>query len=40
LLAHPAKAKAMMANVNKTEKLDVRGLVTLLRKGTLPAVQV
>jgi transposase len=36
LLAHPAKAKAMMGNVNKTDKLDARGLATLLRNGTLP----
>jgi hypothetical protein len=40
LLAHPAKAKAMMGNVNKTDKLDARGLATLLRNGTLPRVWI
>lgn len=40
LLAHPAKAKAMMGNVNKTDKLDARGLATLLRNGTLPTVWI
>ena len=40
LLAHPAKAKAMMGNVNKTDKLDARGLATLLRNGTLPKVWI
>ena len=40
LLAHPAKAKAMMGNVNKTDKLDARSLATLLRNGTLPTVWI
>lgn len=40
LLAHAAKAKVMMGNVNKTDKLDARGLVTLLRNGTLPTVWI
>jgi hypothetical protein len=36
--AHAAKAKVMMGNVNKTDKLDACGLATLLRNGTLPTV--
>jgi transposase len=40
LMAHAAKAKVMMGNVNKTDKLDARGLVTLLRNGTLPTVWI
>jgi transposase len=36
LMAHAAKAKVMLGNVNKTDKLDARGLATLLRNGTLP----
>lgn len=40
LMAHAAKAKAMMGNVNKTDKLDARGLATLLRNGTLPTVWI
>ncbi len=40
LLAHPAKAKAMMGNVNKTDKLDARGLAILQRNGTLPTVWI
>jgi transposase len=38
LLTHPAKAKVMMGNVNKTDKLDAAGLATLLRLGSLPTV--
>jgi len=38
LMAHAAKAKVMMGNTNKTDKLDVDGLLTLLRNGTLPTV--
>jgi transposase len=38
LLAHAAKAKVMMGNVNKTDKLDAEGLDTLLYLGKLPAV--
>jgi len=40
LMAHAAKAKAMMGNVNKTDKLDARGLVALLQNGTLPTVWI
>jgi transposase len=39
-MAHAAKAKVMMGNVNKTDKLDARGLATLLRNGTLPTVWI
>ena len=38
LLTHPAKAKVMMGNVNKTDKLDAKGLATLLRLNSLPHV--
>lgn len=38
LMAHAAKAKVMMGNVNKTDKLDARGLATLLHIGSLPTV--
>jgi len=38
LLAHAAKAKLMMGQTNKTDKLDAKGLATLLRNGTLPQV--
>jgi transposase len=37
-VAHAAKAKVMMGNVNKTDKLDALGLVTLERLGSLPTV--
>jgi transposase len=37
-MAHAAKAKVMMGNVNKTDKLDAKGLATLERLGTLPVV--
>lgn len=40
LLTHPAKAKVMMGNVNKTDKLDAQGLATLLRLGSLPSVWI
>jgi transposase len=40
LMAHAAKAKVMMGNVNKTDKLDACGLATLLRNGTLPTVWI
>jgi len=40
LMAHAAKAKIMMGNVNQTDKLDARGLTTLLRNGTLPTVWI
>jgi transposase len=38
LLTNPAKAKLLMGHVNKTDKLDARGLATLLRLGSLPTV--
>jgi transposase len=38
LMAHAAKAKVMMGNVNKTDKLDARGLAMLLHLGSLPTV--
>jgi transposase len=38
LLTHAAKAKVMMGNVNKTDKLDAKGLAILLHNGTLPTV--
>jgi transposase len=37
-MAHAAKAKVMMGNVNKTDKLDAKGLATLERLGSLPTV--
>lgn len=39
-LVHPAKAKLMMGQVNKTDKLDARGLAILARNGTLPEVWI
>jgi len=39
-LVHPAKAKLMMGQINKTDKLDAQGLSRLARNGTLPAVWV
>jgi hypothetical protein len=39
-LAHAAKAKMMMGNVHKTDKLDADGLATLLHNGTLPSVWI
>lgn len=38
LLTHAAKAKLMMGNVNKTDKLDAKGLAKLLHLGSLPTV--
>jgi transposase len=38
LLAHAAKAKVMMGNINKTDKLDAKGLATLVHLGSLPTV--
>jgi len=38
LLTHAAKAKLMMGNVNKTDKLDAKGLATLLHLDSLPTV--
>jgi transposase len=39
-MAHAAKAKVMMGNVHKTDKLDADGLATLLHNGTLPSVWI
>lgn len=39
-LVHARKAKLMMGCVNKTDRLDVRGLNRLQRSGTLPAVWI
>ena len=39
-LAHAGKAKLMMGQINKTDKLDAQGLATLLRNGTLPSVWI
>lgn len=38
LLAHAAKAKLIMGNINKTDKLDAQGLATLVHLGSLPTV--
>ena len=38
LLAHAAKAKVLMGNINKTDKLDAKGLATLVHLGSLPTV--
>jgi len=40
ILANAARARAMMGQVNKTYKLDAKGLATLLRNGTLPSVWI
>jgi transposase len=40
MLVHPVKAKMMMGQINKTDKLDARGLALLLRNGTLPTVWI
>jgi hypothetical protein len=37
-LVHAGKAKGMSGSVNKTDKLDVRGINRLQRSGTLPTV--
>jgi transposase len=39
-LVHARKAKLMMGAVNKTDKLDARGLNMLQRAGTLPTVWI
>ncbi len=39
-LVHAGKAKVMMGNINKTDKLDARGLAIMARNGTLPAVWI
>jgi transposase len=40
ILAHARKAKLMMGEINKTDKLDARGLALLLWNGTLPSVWI
>ena len=40
MLVHARKAKLMMGMINKTDKLDARGLNRLQRNGTLPAVWI
>jgi transposase len=40
LLTHAGKAKLMMGQINKTDKLDAQGLATLVKNGTLPAVWI
>lgn len=39
-LVHPRKAKLMMGQINKTDKLDTHGLNVLQRNGTLPVVWI
>src|SRR4030043_65544 len=39
-LVHARKAKLMMGSINKTDKLDARGLNTLQQNGTLPEVWI
>lgn len=39
-LVHARKAKVMMGLINKTDKLDARGLTQLQRAGTLPTVWI
>lgn len=39
-LVHARKAKLMMGSINKTDKLDARGLNLLQRNGTLPTVWI
>jgi transposase len=39
-LAHARDAKRLMGKLNKTDKLDAKGLATLLRNGTLPEVWI
>jgi len=39
-LVHARKAKLMLGSINKTDKLDVRGLNRLQRSGTLPLVWI
>jgi len=39
-LVHARKAKLMLGSINKTDKLDVRGLNMLQRIGTLPTVWI
>ena len=39
-LVNAGRAKKMMGNINKTDKLDARGLAILARNGTLPDVWI
>jgi len=39
-MAHAAKAKVMMGNIHKTDKLDAEGLATLQHLGSLPTVWI
>jgi transposase len=39
-LVNAGKAKVMMGQINKTDKLDTYGLATLLRNGTIPKVWI
>jgi transposase len=40
ILVNPKKAKLLMGNINKTDKLDARGLGLLNLNGSLPAVWI
>ena len=40
ILVHPRKAKLLMGLINKTDKLDARGLAMLNLNGSLPAVWI
>jgi transposase len=40
MLVHARKAKLMLGSINKTDRLDVRGLNKLQRTGTLPTVWI
>jgi transposase len=40
VLVHPRKAKLLMGMINKTDKLDARGLAMLNLNGSLPAVWI
>jgi transposase len=40
VLVNPKKAKLLMGNINKTDKLDARGLALLNLHGSLPAVWI
>jgi transposase len=39
-LVHPRKAKLMMGQINKTDRLDAQGMNRLQRNGTLPVVWI
>jgi transposase len=40
ILVHPRKAKLLMGNINKTDKLDAKGLAMLNLNGSLPAIWI